>query len=43
MHPAAVAEMDYELAQYGADVTGEVCAELQTAAARAEAAGNARA
>ena len=39
-----VAEMaGYELAQYGADVTGEVCGELQSAAARAEAAGNARA
>jgi len=37
-----VAEMaGYELAQYGEDVVGEVCAELGTAARFAEAAGNA--
>jgi len=39
-----VAEMaSYALAQYGEDVTGEVCAELGAAARRAEAAGNAHA
>lgn len=40
----SVAEMaGYELAQYGEDVTGEVCGELRAAAHFAEAAGNARA
>jgi len=39
-----VAEMaSYRLAQYGEDVTGEVCEELRQAARVAEAAGNARA